>query len=65
VTKLLHCLRDELVRRDYAAPTIRRYVQIVEAFRQHTAARLDRIRPSGDATTCICSKSGASRSGRW
>jgi integrase/recombinase XerD len=46
VTKLLHCLRDELVRRDYAAPTIRRYVQIVEAFRQHTAARLDRITPA-------------------
>jgi hypothetical protein len=32
VTKLLQCLRDELVRRDYAAPTIRSYVQIVEAF---------------------------------
>jgi hypothetical protein len=36
VTKLLHCLRDELVRRDYAATTIRSYVQIVEAFHQHT-----------------------------
>jgi len=35
VTKLLQCLRDELVRRDYAAPTIRSYVQIVEAFRDH------------------------------
>ena len=45
MTKLLQCLREELVRRDYAAPTIRSYVQIVEAFRQHTGARLDRITP--------------------
>jgi Phage integrase, N-terminal SAM-like domain len=35
------------VRCDYAAPTtIRSYVQIVEAFRQHTSARLDRITPA-------------------
>ena len=46
MTKLLQCLRDELVRRDYAATTIRSYVQIVDAFRQHTAARLDRITPA-------------------
>jgi hypothetical protein len=46
VTKLLQCLRDELVRRDYAATTIRSYVQIVDAFRQHTGARLDRITPA-------------------
>ena len=46
MTKLLQCLRDELVRRDYAATTIRSYVQIVEAFRQHTGARLDRITPA-------------------
>jgi site-specific recombinase XerD len=46
VTKLLQCLRDELVRRDYAATTIRSYVQIVNAFRQHTGARLDRITPA-------------------
>ena len=46
MTKLLHCLRDELVRRDYAATTIRSYVQIVDAFRQHTGARLDRITPA-------------------
>ena len=46
MTKLLQCLRDELVRRDYAAPTIRSYTQIVEAFRQHTGARLDRITPA-------------------
>jgi putative ABC transport system permease protein len=46
VTKLLQGLRDELVRRDYAATTIRSYVQIVDAFRQHTGARLDRITPT-------------------
>jgi integrase-like protein len=46
VTKLLQCLHDELVRRDYAAPTIRSYIQIVEAFRQKTGARLDRLTPA-------------------
>jgi site-specific recombinase XerD len=46
VTKLLQCLRDGLVRRDYAASTIRSYVQIVEAFRQHSGARLDRLTPA-------------------
>ena len=46
MTQLLQCLRDELVRRDYAASTIRGYIQIVEAFRQHTGARLDRITPA-------------------
>jgi hypothetical protein len=46
VTKLLQCLRDELVRRDYAATTIRSYVQIIDAFRQHTGTRLDRITPT-------------------
>ena len=46
MTKLLQCLRDELVRRDYAATTIHSYVQIVNAFRQHTGARLDRITPA-------------------
>jgi hypothetical protein len=46
VTKLLQRLRDELVRRDYAATTIRSYLQIVGAFRQHTGARLDRITPA-------------------
>ena len=36
MTKRPQRLRDELGRRDYAAPTIRNYIQIVEAFRQHT-----------------------------
>jgi hypothetical protein len=46
VTKLLQCLRDELVRRDYAASTIRSNIQIVEEFRQHSGARLDRLTPA-------------------
>jgi hypothetical protein len=54
-------MRDELVRRDYTASTIRSYIQIVEAFREHTGARLDRVtRPSSDATTCFSSRSGDS-----
>lgn len=46
MTKLLQELRDELVRRDYAASTIRSYIQIVEAFGQHSSARLDRLTPA-------------------
>jgi integrase len=46
VTQLLQCLRDELVRRDYAASTVRSYIQILNAFRQHTGARLDRLTPA-------------------
>ena len=46
MTKLLQCLRDELVRRDYAGSTIRSYIQIVDAFRQHSGARLDRLTPA-------------------
>ena len=48
MTKLLQCLRDELVRRDYAASTIRSYIEIVGAFRQHTrcATRPTHPRPA-------------------
>ena len=46
MTKLLQCLRDELVRRDYAATTIRSSIQIVAAFRQHAGTRLDRLTPA-------------------
>jgi len=46
VTKLRQSLRDEMVRRDYSATTIRSYVQIIDAFRQHAGARLDRITPA-------------------
>jgi hypothetical protein len=46
VTTLLQWLGDELVRRDYAATTLRSYVQIVDTFRQHTGGLLDRITPA-------------------
>jgi hypothetical protein len=46
VTKQLQRLRDELVRRDYPASTIGSYIQIVDAFRQHIGARLDRLMPA-------------------
>ena len=58
MTKLVQCLRDELVRRDYAAPAIRSYVQIIDAFRQHTArASIGSRQRSFGAITYICSKS--------
>ena len=48
MTLLLQCLRDELVRRDYAASTVRGYTQIVEAFRRHTArASIGSPQPEG------------------
>ena len=46
MTELLQRLSDELVRHDYAASTIRSYIQIVEALRQHAGARLDRLTPA-------------------
>ena len=46
MTQLLQDLREELVRRDYAASTVRSDVQIVDAFRPQTGARLDRISPA-------------------
>ena len=46
MTELRQRLRDELVRRDYAASTVRSDIQIVDAFRQHTGARLDRLTPA-------------------
>jgi hypothetical protein len=46
----LQCLRDELVRRDYAASTTRKLTQIVEAFRRHTGARLDRSTPQPEGS---------------
>jgi Phage integrase, N-terminal SAM-like domain len=46
VTKLLQCLRDELVRRDYAPSTIRSYIQIVRTFHQQSGGRLERLTPA-------------------
>ena len=66
MTKLLQNMRDEFVRRDYSASTIRSYIQIVEAFRQHSGARLDRLRPEQlDAINCISCRIGGWPSGRW
>jgi hypothetical protein len=38
-------MREELVRRNYAANTIRAYLRIVRDFQQHTGKRLDRLGP--------------------
>jgi hypothetical protein len=38
-----------LVRRDYAASTIRSYIQIVWPFREHAGARLDRLTPANSS----------------
>jgi hypothetical protein len=66
VTKLLQCLRDGLVRRDDAATTIRSDAQIVDAFRQHTRARLDRITPAPLRRYHLSSsRSVVWRSGPW
>ena len=46
MTKLMQCLRDELVRRDYAPSTIRSYIQIVRTFHQHCGGRLERLTPA-------------------
>jgi site-specific recombinase XerD len=45
VTPLLQHMREELVRRNYAAATIRAYMQAVEHFRQHAGVPLDRLGP--------------------
>ena len=45
MTKLLHRLHDELVRRHYATTTRESYLKIVKAFHRHTGRRLDRIGP--------------------
>jgi len=45
VIKLLQCLREELVRRQYARTTIASYMKSVETFHRHTGGRLDLVRP--------------------
>ena len=45
MTILLQRMREELVRRNYAATTIRSYLHAVEAFRQHMRKRLDHLGP--------------------
>ena len=45
MTKFLERMRDELVRRNYAASTIRSYLRIVEDFHQYAGKRLDHLGP--------------------
>ena len=45
MTKLLQCLHDELVRRQYATTTRESYLKIVNAFQRHAGLRLDRVGP--------------------
>jgi integrase-like protein len=46
VTKLLQRMHDELVRRNYAATTIRTYLHALNlCHRQHPGRRLDRLGP--------------------
>jgi site-specific recombinase XerD len=45
VAQLLERMRQELVRRNYAANTIYSYLQIAKEFQQHTGKCLDRLGP--------------------
>jgi integrase/recombinase XerD len=45
VTKFMERMREELVRRNYAASTISSYLRIVEDFHQYAGKRLDHLGP--------------------
>jgi len=45
VTVLTQRMREELVRRNYAASTIRTYLMAIEEFRRHAQKRLDHLGP--------------------
>jgi len=45
VTTLMQRMRDELVRRNYAATTIHSYLKAVGHFHQHVGVPLDRLGP--------------------
>ena len=45
MTKLTEQMREELVRRNYAASTIRSYLRIVEDFHHHVGKQLDNLGP--------------------
>ncbi len=45
MTTLIHRMREELVRRNYAATTIHSYLKAVEHFSQHVRAPLDQLGP--------------------
>jgi site-specific recombinase XerD len=45
VTTLILRTREELVRRNYSAGTIRTYLRVLDEFRRYTGKRLDHLRP--------------------
>src|SRR5215469_1059478 len=45
LTTLIHRMREELVRRNYAATTIHSYLKAVEHFSQHVSTPLDQLGP--------------------
>jgi hypothetical protein len=45
VTTLIQRMREELVRRNYAATTIRSYLKAVEHFQEYINAPLDQLGP--------------------
>ena len=45
MTTLMQRMREELVRRNYAATTIHSYLKAVEHFREHVNAPLDQLGP--------------------
>ena len=45
MTTLIQRMREELVRRNYAATTIQSYLKAVEHFREHINAPLDQLGP--------------------
>jgi hypothetical protein len=51
VTTLIHRMREELVRRDYAATTIHSYLKAVEHFSQHVRTPLDQLGPDDGLMT--------------
>ena len=68
MTQLLQRMHDELVRRNYAATTIRTYLHALNLCRrQHPGRRLDQLGAacsSGDIRP-TCSRSGSSPSAPW
>ena len=66
MTKLLQSLRDELVRRDYAASTIRSYIRSLRRFAStRVRVSIGSARPNSDTTICFSSKSDGSLLGQW
>ena len=67
MTTLLQRLHDELVRRNYAATTIRTYLQhfVTRVASTAAVASIGSAAPSSGATTCSSSRSDSSPWGPW